>query len=131
MPQFQSNDPRAIRTREAMQLAFRELLREKSFQKISVTEISERAGFARHTFYNHYETKEDILNYLVDSMLDKFFSDLDSWHFYSAKPGEDVQMVSTFFRAWRDNVELVALLKKVDMDAVQIGRLKNQFTKFY
>ncbi|MEM7119000.1 MAG: TetR/AcrR family transcriptional regulator [Chloroflexota bacterium] len=131
MLQFQSNDPRAVRTRDAMQLAFKELLREKPFQKISVTEISERAGFARHTFYNHYETKEDILNHLVDGMLDRFFSDLDNWNFYHAKPGEDIQMVSSFFQAWRDNVELVDLLKKVDIDVVLIGRLKNQFTKFY
>ena len=61
----------------------------------------------------------------------KFFSDLDNWNFYYSKAGEDVQMVRAFVQAWRDNVELVDLLKKVDIDAVLIERLKNQFTKFY
>ena len=98
MIQFQSNDPRAVRTREAIQLAFKELLREKSFQKITVTEIAARAGFARHTFYNHYETKEDILNHLVDDMFDNFFSDMDKWDFRYTGRGEDVQMVKSFFQ---------------------------------
>ena len=131
MLQFQSNDPRAIRTRKAMLEAFRELLREKSFQKISVTEIAERAGFARHTFYNHYETKEDILNHLVDGAFDKFFSDLDNWNFYNSKAGEDVQMVRSFFQVWKDNPEVADIFREVDIDAVLVERLKNQFTKFY
>ena len=131
MLQFQSNDPRAIRTREAMLLAFRELLKTKPFQKISVTEIAERAGFARHTFYNHYETKGDILNHLVDGMFDKLSADLDNWNFYDSKGGEDIRMVRSFFQVWRDNPEIADILKQVDIDAVLIGRLTNQFTKFY
>ena len=131
MIQFQSNDPRAIRTRKAMLEAFRELLGEKSFQKISVTEIAGRAGFARHTFYNHYETKEDILNHLVDGAFDSFFSGLDNWNFYNSQEGEDVQMVSSFFQVWKDNPEIAALFKEVDIDGVLVERLKNQFTKFY
>lgn len=131
MIQFQSNDPRAVRTREAIQLAFKELLREKSFQKVTVTEITERAGFARHTFYNHYETKEDILNHIVDDMFDSFFSNMDKWNFDHTERGEDVQMVKSFFQTWRDNAEVVDVLNKVDLDAVLIDRLKNQFEKFY
>ena len=131
MLQFQSNDPRAVRTREAIQLAFKELLKEKPFQKITVTEIAERAGFARHTFYNHYETKEDILNHLVDEFFDRFFIDLGNWNFYYSQPGEDVQMVKSFFQAWKDNAEIVDVLKKVDFDAVLIERMKDHFTKFY
>lgn len=59
MPSVRSNDPRAIRSRKAFQDAFIELLQAESYQKITVTDIAERAGFARHTFYNHYDTKED------------------------------------------------------------------------
>ena len=114
-----------------MQQAFRELLRETAYHKISVKEIAQRAGFARHTFYNHYQTKEDILNHLMDGMLDKFFSDLDSWNLYGSKMGEDIEIVRSFFQAWKDNVELVDILKKVDIDAVLTERLINQFTKFY
>ena len=131
MLQFQSNDPRAVRTREAIQLAFKELLKEKPFQKITVTEIAERAGFARHTFYNHYETKEDILNHLVDGFFDSFFSDVGNWNFYYSKPGEDVQMVKSFFQVWKDNAEIVEILKRVDIDAVLIEQMKDHFTKFY
>ncbi|MFC1936175.1 TetR/AcrR family transcriptional regulator [Chloroflexota bacterium] len=131
MSNFHSNDPRAIRTRQAFQEAFKELLNSKPFQKITVTDIAERAGFARHTFYNHYETKEDILNCLIDSILDKFFSSVDRWDFYLADPEEELSMYTSFFQVWKENVEIVKLLNKIDIDVLLIERLKTYFTKFF
>ena len=54
-------DPRAQRSRKWMQEALMDLLQEKDFEKISITDITERAGLSRPTFYLHYKTKEDII----------------------------------------------------------------------
>ena len=131
MPSVRSDDPRAIRSRKAFQDAFIELLHEESYQKITVTDIAERAGFARHTFYNHYETKEDILNHLIDSVLEQFFSGLDQWDFYFADPGEELGMYTSFFQVWKDNHEIVKIINKIDIDFVLIERLKTYFTRFF
>jgi AcrR family transcriptional regulator len=131
MPNVRSNDPRAIRSRKAFQDAFVKLLQEKSYQKITVTDIAEGAGFARHTFYNHYDTKEDILNHLVDSVLEQFFSGLDQWDFYFDDPEEELGMYTSFFQVWKDNYEIVKILNKIDIDFVLIERLKIYFTRFF
>jgi len=131
MANFISNDPRALRTRQAFQDAFIELLQEKSYQKITVTDIAKSAGFARHTFYNHYETKEDILNHLIDSILDKFFSSVDKWDFFLADPKEELRMFTSFFQVWKDHSDIVIILNKIDMDILLIERLKTYFTRFF
>lgn len=50
-------DPRVRRTRKLLEDAFRALLAEKSFGKITVGDITERATVNRATFYAHFEDK--------------------------------------------------------------------------
>ena len=131
MSEIRSHDPRAVRTRQAFHRAFKELLQIKPYRKITVTDIAERAGFARHTFYNHYDAKEDILNHLIDSVLDEFFSGLDKWDFYLSDPDEELRMFTSFFQAWKDHRDVVDLLLNIDFDVLLIERLKTYFTKFF
>ena len=113
MSSFHSNDPRAVRTRHAFRDAFIELLQTKTYQSITVTDIAKRAGFARHTFYNHYETKEHLLSKLIDAVLDKFFSKLAKWDFNLNEPEDEINLISSFFYVWKNNVEIVRILKKL------------------
>ena len=50
------------RTRQLLKLALSELLAEKSFQDISVQDITERATLNRVTFYAHFEDKYDLIS---------------------------------------------------------------------
>ena len=54
-------DRRIQRTRKALRSALMELIKEKSFDTISVEEITMRANLGRATFYLHYKDKEDLL----------------------------------------------------------------------
>ncbi len=125
------NDPRAVRTRQAIQNSFKDLLRTHSYQKISVTEITKGAGFARHTFYNHYESKEDLLNELIDSVLDNFIINFGLSDFSLVDRETELGLYTSFFQLWKDNAAVVEVLKKVDMDALLIDRLKRLFTNLY
>jgi AcrR family transcriptional regulator len=58
-------DPRVKRTRGMLQQALADLLGEKTFQNITVQEITERAEVNRATFYAHFEDKYALLNYNV------------------------------------------------------------------
>ena len=131
MTSVPSLDPRAIRTRFALENAFRELLKVKSFPKITVTDITEQAGIARHTFYNHYETKGKLLDNLVDSILEEFFQILEKWDLFIADQSEQQAMLTAFFQTWRDHSEIVELLKSVDIEFVIMERLKAFFTRFF
>lgn len=55
-------DPRIRRTRALIQAAFLDLLAEKSFQAITVKDITQRAEINRATFYAHFPDKFALLD---------------------------------------------------------------------
>jgi AcrR family transcriptional regulator len=126
-----SQDPRAVRSRTAIQKAFTDLMRIKPYQKITITDITARAGIARHTFYNHYETKADLLDNLVDSILEDFFLVLKDWNPFLADQAQEHAMLTAFFQTWRDHSEIVDLLRAIDIEFVIMERLKAFFTRFF
>ncbi len=52
-------------TIESVTQAFIELMGDKGFDKISITEICERAGISRNTFYKNFGTKENVFKMVV------------------------------------------------------------------
>ncbi len=51
-------------TKRAVAHSLKELMREKDFQKISVSDIAARCGINRQTFYYHFADKYDLLNWI-------------------------------------------------------------------
>ena len=54
-------DRRIARTREALRVAFVQLILEKGYDAIAVNDIVQRANIARSTFYAHHGSKESVL----------------------------------------------------------------------
>ncbi len=61
-----------------MQQALIDLLEEKEFNDISITDICEKAGVNRSTFYAHYENLYDLLKETQESAITEFFDSLNS-----------------------------------------------------
>ena len=64
-----SNNPRAQRTKQAIDEAFVELVKEYGYEHISVKQITVHAGIAYRTFFRHYENKEGLLYSTVGTVL--------------------------------------------------------------
>lgn len=62
-------DSRTVQTKEALQRALREMILEMEYPKITVSELTKRAGLHRKTFYLHYETIEDLFDELAESII--------------------------------------------------------------
>lgn len=56
-------------TREAIYTALVLLMKEQSFDKISITDIVRRAGVSRTAYYSNYSSKQEILDDLIDSLI--------------------------------------------------------------
>ena len=61
----QVRDPRIRRTRKLLQGALGALMQNKSFDEISVQDITEAATVNRATFYDHYTDKYALLDAMV------------------------------------------------------------------
>ncbi len=57
---------RTERTRELIFEAFITLIHDKPFDDITITDICEKAGIHRTTFYNHFENKNELFSALLD-----------------------------------------------------------------
>lgn len=56
--------------------AFLDLLEEKNYNDITVTDIVKRANVSRTSYYRHYSSIDDIVESITDHMVDDFFTEL-------------------------------------------------------
>lgn len=77
-----SKDLRVRRTLKAIRSAFYELVLEKKYGDISITELTERAEINRKTFYLHYSSLEDLVEEveqeIVSLILEKISTSAES-----------------------------------------------------
>ena len=59
---------------ERISNAMLEILKEKEFDNISITEICSKAEVARKTFYRNFNNKEDVIKTSIDLKLSEFTS---------------------------------------------------------
>ena len=113
----------AVRSRKLIRQAFYELLKEKSFEKITVTDIVKRADINRSTFYAHYpdvmgvveEVQEEILSYTQN-----FMDNVDFKDFYeNPKP-----YLQSIVKLVEENNELYRLLMTSAITSKQMDQLK-------
>ena len=70
-------DRRTRYTRQTIKDTFLELLNQKSFTKITVTEICKNAEINRGTFYLHYYDIYDVLSDILNNMTQDMLTTVD------------------------------------------------------
>lgn len=69
-------DKRVRRTKLDLTNAFVQLIKEKGYSNVSVTDIVNKSDYNRATFYAHYNNKDDLTNEIIEKMsmeLEKVF----------------------------------------------------------
>lgn len=69
-------DLRVVRTKKLLTNALKELLQQKPFDKITVNDICEKAMVHRATFYNHFNDKIDLINFIFDEMQEEIYKSI-------------------------------------------------------
>ena len=113
-------NPLAIRAKKLITDAFFDCLAENPYKKIKISEICRRAGVARSTFYNHYESVEDIpyVHYHDDLLgdLEEIMDDLLAKN----ATREDFTLPTTewVLRYWREHLDEYKLLQTAGMESI-------------
>ncbi|MEQ1818319.1 MAG: TetR/AcrR family transcriptional regulator [Terricaulis sp.] len=69
MTQPVSDDKRVQRTRQALFVAFSDLVLSRPYADIKIADIIDAAGVGRSTFYEHYQSKDDVLRHAMSGLL--------------------------------------------------------------
>lgn len=100
-------------SKEMMEEALFALMEEKSYSKITVTEIVERAGVARRTFYRLYDGKDDIINSYFNKLGIVYRSR------YAALKDYDLERIAEdFFVFWYQYRNILLLLHRSGQDSM-------------
>lgn len=67
---------RSLTAKDKLEQAFFELLEEKHYSKIAVSELIEKAGVSRTTFYRHYVDIFDMYDKVCERLLEAFLVNL-------------------------------------------------------
>lgn len=86
-------------TKRALAVSLKELMQQMPFNKIQVSQICERCGMNRKSFYYHFKDKYDLVNWIFDTDIIPFVkksSDLDSFE-------ERIEIIREVYRYLYDN----------------------------
>lgn len=64
------------KTKLRLKIALLDILNTKTFDEIKVNEICEKALIHKTTFYNHFDDKYDLLNYVITSIHEEIKANL-------------------------------------------------------
>jgi AcrR family transcriptional regulator len=96
--------------KQALYRAAMELFQIKGFTETSVDEITEKAGFSRATFFNHFGTKQGVLRLYgqrLQSLVENLLDQADP----STSPLELIrQMIAVMVREAEEHIEEVRLV---------------------
>ncbi len=127
MAKEKKEDLRVIKTKEKLTKALVQLLKEKQIQSIKVSELCDLAGVSRATFYNNFDTIDDVFVYYVtkfefpiDDILSKEVNAVDF-----SKP-------DSVSNAWKDYIfPIIAQLEDKKDDLFEILTKQSMNGDFY
>lgn len=75
---MKKTNPLTIQSKQWLLSALLELMEEKDFHSISITELAAQAGLDRKTFYRNFHSKEDVLFLKLDELCRLYIKKLQS-----------------------------------------------------
>jgi len=92
-------DLRIKKTKKSIIDAFLQLLKEKNFNQISISDITRKAMIARPTFYLHYRNKREVLVEYLDILFAQYLEEIRP----VLRQEDQYQLPAALFRQVRKN----------------------------
>ena len=93
-------------TKERLFQSFKSLVEEKPLGKITISDITERVGVNRHTFYYHFKDERDLMSWGISQCLERTRAEaaksgmwIDSMDMVLEKAEEERKFILTLFHS--------------------------------
>ncbi|PLS08404.1 TetR/AcrR family transcriptional regulator [Neobacillus cucumis] len=113
-------NPSAIYSQQLIKNALLALMQKGAFKDISVSTLCNTAKVGRRTFYNNFETKEDVLSLIMDGYSEEFHELIS----HAAVSGLEL-----FFQFWYARKDFLYLLKKNQLLSLVEDNLLNEMAQ--
>ncbi len=120
---YNGNNPTAIKSQQWLAETLLKLMDEKSYADISIKDICENADLSRQTFYNYFDSKEELFRYLLRSSYEEKMNSFESIP-------QSNEAISAFVSTMRDNPKLVEVIVKNNMGNIVSDEIFNAISHF-
>lgn len=102
----QSGDRRVRRTQGTLQTALMELVQKQDLPRITVADVTERAGVSRSTFYDHYQDVHELAEAACTAMIDDLMASLPHRDEVLNDPDGGITVLRNFFANFAEHASL-------------------------
>ncbi len=117
-------DLRIIKSKNAIKNAFLDLMEEKGYANITITDIAKKAMINRKTFYIHFETKEALYNSISNELLSILSPTLNKLQNLDGK--EQRQYVINMLLHFKEHKDIFNILVKDKTNPDFLNKLKEK-----
>ena len=105
-------DLRVVKTKRAIEDAFISLIEEKGFESVKLVDIAKRANVNRNTIYLHYQSKEMIIESLVEKIFTQEVASFDVETYLKARYSRKkiYEMFLSIFEIINQNIEIYRII---------------------
>jgi AcrR family transcriptional regulator len=122
-------DLRVKYTREWTFEAIFKLLEHKKYDEINISEIINKAGISRATFYRNFSTKDDVIKFKVEDFFHQFFMDMKVYYDVN-KPSNERDLIGAFFEKVDESNKLIDVVIAVKLEYLMVNGILQLITYF-
>lgn len=87
-----------------------QLLRHRDYHDITISQIVNKAGLGRRTFYRYFKTKDEVMEYTTGLLMNEFAATVTANH------ADTLETITRFyFEFWENYIDILLLLNKAHL----------------
>lgn len=115
-------------TRHYIVQALFKLMNERVYDKITVTDIAEKAGVGRATFYRYFKRKEDIIEFYFSHNTKEFMFEQ---RYYPRCKADYIMVAREVFLKFQKNMNCFKLIRRARLEYLYLDFLNKKMTEMF
>jgi AcrR family transcriptional regulator len=123
MSMYQGKNPKALLSEKLLIEALLNLMEQKIYNEINIKEICQIADISRQTFYKLFKTKDELLEYVIDSVFKEIVKEIST-----NAPVDTITTTAVFVRVFYANKRLMDLIIKNNLETIFVKKFMQAIT---